>query len=99
MFLSSQRLPPIKSTSYLRSNISPSITPNNIYFKGRNKLTNFKKKIVPISNVTKIDNSDDIGLKLNTSSSNHSENEIINKENKNRNKKIFFFPSSVDKKY
>ncbi len=98
MFLSSQRLPPIKSTSYLRSNISPSITPNNIYFKGRNKLTNFKKKIVPISNVTKIDNSDDIGLKLNTSSSNHSENEIINKENKNRNKKIFFFPSSVDKK-
>ena len=95
--LSSQRLPPIKNSLYIRSNLSPSGTPSNLYVKEFNKLQKFKKKIAPISHLTKIDNSDDTGIRINTSPSHHSDNESINQGNTDK-KKIIILPNSVDKK-
>ena len=95
MILSTQRLPPIKNN--IKSNISSISSPKNIYFPNYEKLKKFKKKIAPISNVSRIDNSDDINIRINTSASRKSENESKSPEGINR-KKIIFFPNSIDKK-
>ena len=98
MILTTQRLPPLKNS--IKPNISSISTPKDIYFPNLDKLKKYKKKIAPISNVTKVDisNSDDIDLRINTSSSKKSENESKSPETTKRKRKIIFFPKSVDKK-
>ena len=94
MILSTQRLPPIKNN--IKPNISLISSPKNIFFPNYDKLKKFKKKIAPISNISRIDNSDDINIRINTSASRKSENESKSPESTYK-KKIIFFPNSVNK--
>ena len=96
MILSSQKLPPIKNN--IKSNISniSIASPQNNFFHKFEELKKNKKKIAPIQNISRIENSADINLRINTSPSQKSDNEFRIPEN--FSKRILFFPNSVDKK-